>query len=341
MAELIGTLPDRELKLAEKTSMPGWMEPMLARLTHDPFSDEKWIYERKLDGERALSFISPHGGAKIMSRNRKRIDSSYPEIRKALQGQSPRGCILDGEVVAFADDGTSDFQKLQPRMQADSPEEAKLKGLKVFYYVFDCLYVDGHDITGCSLRRRKILLRKALNWSDPLRFTPHRNEDGMEYYRQACEKGWEGLIAKKADSPYTHGRSGSWFKFKCLLRQEFVIGGFTDPGGDRRGFGALLIGFYEGSRLVYAGRVGTGFDNKTLKGLGKRLSKLKRDTSPFSGEPEQKANYVTPELVCEVAFTGWTSDSLLRHPAYKGLRRDKDPREVTREDADPAVDRHP
>ncbi len=140
----------------------------------------------------------------------------------------------------------------------------------------------------------------------------------MEYYRLACGKGWEGLIAKKADSSYIHGRSGSWLKFKCLLRQEFVIGGFTDPGGDRMGFGALLIGFYEGSRFMYAGRVGTGFDNETLKVLGKRLSRLKRDTSPFSGEPKQKANYVTPKLVCEVAFTGWTSDSLLRHPAYKG-----------------------
>lgn len=339
MGKLSETLPEEELSRAEKVTMPDWMDPMLAKLTHDPFSDEEWIYERKLDGERALSYIDSDGTVRIMSRNRKSIGNSYPEIRRALEAQAPDGCILDGEMVAFGSDGTSDFQKLQPRMQADSAEEAERRAVNVYYYIFDCLYIDGHDITGCSLRSRKRLLKKALNWADPLRFTPHRNGEGMEYYREACEKGWEGLIAKKADSSYVHSRSGSWMKFKCVLRQEFVIGGFTEPEGERIGFGALLLGFYRDSRLVYAGKVGTGFDDETLESLEKRLKRLERDTPPFSSDPEEKdAHYVTPKLVCEVAFTEWTSDSRLRHPAYKGLRRDKDPEEVEREKGEPAVE---
>lgn len=339
MVKLTEELPEEELSRAEKVSMPDWLDPMLARLTHDPFSDEGWIYERKLDGERALSYIGTDGTVRIMSRNRKRIESSYPEVRRSLADQVPRGCILDGEMVAFGSDGTSDFQKLQPRMQADSEEEAEKEAVNVYYYVFDCLYIDGHDITDCSLRSRKGLLKKALNWADPLRFTPHRNGEGMEYYREACENGWEGLIAKRADSGYIHGRSGSWLKFKCVLRQEFVIGGFTEPEGQRSGFGALLLGFYENDRLVYAGKVGTGFDDETLESLGKRLKRLKRDTPPFSSDPEEKnAHYVTPKLVCEVVFTEWTSDFRLRHPAYKGLRRDKAAEEVKREKGSPAAE---
>ena len=339
MGKLSEKLPEEELSRAEEVSMPDWLEPMLARLTHDPFSDEGWIYERKLDGERALSYIESDGTVRIMSRNRKNIGTSYPEVRRALEARAPEGCILDGEMVAFGSDGTSDFQKLQPRMQADSAEEAEEEGVNVYYYVFDCLYLYGHDITGCSLRSRKGLLKQAVDWTDPLRFTPHRNKEGMEYYREACENGWEGLIAKKADSRYVHSRSGSWLKFKCVLRQEFVIGGFTEPEGQRSGFGALLLGFYEDSRLVYAGKVGTGFDDETLESLGKKLKNLERDTPPFSSDPEEKdAHYVTPKLVCEVAFTEWTSDSRLRHPAYKGLRRDKDPREVERESGEPAVE---
>ena len=333
MGKLLGTLSEEGRKKAVRKEMPDWMDPMLARLTHDPFSDDEWIYERKLDGERALCFVENGGRVRIMSRNRMTTNESYPEIERAMGRQAPKGCVLDGEMVAFGGDGTSDFQKLQPRMQASSRKEAEKKGVRVFYYIFDCLYADGHDMTGCGLRDRKRLLRKAVDWTDPLRFTPHRNGSGMEYYREACRKGWEGVIAKKADSPYVHSRSGRWLKFKCVLRQEFVIGGYTDPGGDRSGFGALLIGFHSDGDLLYAGKVGTGFDDETLEELGGRLSRLERETSPFHGQVDEKdVHFVTPELVCEVAFTEWTSGLKLRHPAYKGLRRDKEPEDVVRED---------
>ncbi|OPL19240.1 MAG: hypothetical protein AVO35_11725 [Candidatus Aegiribacteria sp. MLS_C] len=335
MGDILEALSREDMERAEERRMPEWMEPMLAKLTHDPFSDDSWVYERKLDGERALCYLERDGSTRIMSRNGKRTNDSYPEIERVLGIQAPKDCIVDGEMVAFGSDGTSDFQKLQPRMQASSREAAGKEAVRVYYYIFDLLYIDGSDITGCSLRGRKRLLRMALDWSDPLRFTPHRNGSGLEYYREACGKGWEGVIAKKADAQYVHGRSANWLKFKCVLRQEFVIGGYTDPGGERRGFGALLIGFHSDGRLVYAGKVGTGFDDETLENLGRTLGDIRRKTSPFAGEVrEDGVHFVTPELVCQVAFTGWTSGHKLRHPAYRGLRRDKDPGDVVREDAE-------
>ncbi len=339
MSDPLDGLSDEERERAEKSEMPDWTGPMLAKLTHDPFSDDGWMYERKLDGERVVCFVGPAGGVRLMSRNREMLNDSYPEVERALEGQAPRGCVLDGEVVAFGPDGTSDFQRLQPRMQAGSREEAESEAVGVFYYLFDCMYLHGHDVTGCSLRGRKGLLRRALDWSDPLRLTPHRNGSGMELYREACRKGWEGVIAKRAASTYVSGRSGDWLKFKCVHRQELVIGGYTEPRGERTGFGALLLGFYEGGELVYAGKVGTGFDEETLEMLSGRLEEMERGTPPFRRDPEEEgAHYVTPRLVCEVAFTEWTSDSMLRHPAYKGLRRDKEPEDVTREETRPKAE---
>lgn len=334
MTDALDALGEDDRDRARKKRFTGWTgEPMLARLSHDHFSKEGWMFERKLDGERVIAYASPQGAVRLMSRNRKKLNDSYPEIVDAVRAASPRGCILDGEVVAFDSGGVSDFQRLQPRMQSSSARESRESGIPVYYYVFDCLYVARHDITACTLRGRKAVLRAALDWDDPVRWTPHRNQHGRRYLREACRKGWEGLIAKDAGGAYTHGRSSKWLKFKCGRRQEFVIGGFTDPEGERAGFGALLLGVYRDGGLVYAGNVGTAFDDDTLESLRARLGRLERKTSPFdSGDAQGKGvHFVTPKLVCEVGFTEWTEDGRLRHPRFKGLRRDKDPRDVHRE----------
>ena len=339
MSSPLESLSTDEREQAEQASMPDWMDPMLAKLTHNHFSDPEWIFERKLDGERVVTYVNDAGDVRLLSRNRNLLNDSYPEIEEALAEQAPIGCILDGEMVAFDADNVSDFQKLQPRMHASSRREALESGVKVYYYVFDCMYVDGHDITDVPLRARKRILRGAIDWDAPVRFTQHRVEDGEAFLEEACERGWEGLIAKKADSAYVHSRSSHWLKFKCVKQQEFVIGGWTEPHGERKGFGALLIGFYRGDDLVYAGKVGTGYDDETLQSLHDRMTKIERETSPFDvGDvPEKEVHFVTPKLVCEVRFTEWTSDDRLRHPAYMGLRRDKDAEEVQKEAESQAV----
>lgn len=333
MTDLLGNLSNGDRGKAAAKSMPDWMDPMLAKLTHDHFSDEDWIYERKLDGERVIAYVHDNGKVSLLTRNRKKANDSYPEVQEALEKHAAAGCILDGEIVAFGSDNVSDFQRLQPRMHASSREESRASNVKVYYYVFDCLYADGHDITGCSLQGRKKVLKAAVDWNDPIRWTPYRKEKGMEYYEESCAKGWEGLIAKDTKAKYLHGRSGKWLKFKCVAQQEFVIGGYTEPKGSRVGLGALLLGFYRDGKLVYAGKVGTGFDDETLEDLHSRLTKLERKTSPYDeGEPERKeVHFVTPKLVCEVAFTEWTSGEGLRHPRYQGLRRDKKARDVHKE----------
>lgn len=339
MAELIEILPEEAKEKAEKKPMPDWMDPMLAKLTHDYFTGEDWIFERKLDGERVLAYISAEGTVTLYSRNQKELNDSYPEIQEALAENVVKGCILDGEVVAFDENNVSDFQKLQPRMQTSNRQEALESDVAVFYYLFDILYVDGHDVTQCALRDRKKLLREAVKAKDPLRMVKYRNDDGIKFYKEACQKGWEGLIAKHEGSSYVHSRSSKWLKFKCIKQQEFVIGGYTNPHGKRVGFGALLLGFYDSHKLVYAGKVGTGFDNQALKRLREKLENIGRDTSPYDqGKPETKeVHFVSPELVCEVAFSEWTKDDRLRHPRYKGLRRDKSPEHVHQEEKSQAA----
>ena len=333
MAELLDALSAAAREQAEQKPFPEWLEPMLAKLTHDPFADDNWLYERKLDGERALAWIDDDGKVVLYSRNRKQLNDSYPQVAAALTARAPAGCIFDGELVAFDADGVSDFQRLQPRMQASNRPDAEASDVSVFYYLFDCLYAAGHDLCACPLTARKKLLKAALAWDDPLRWTPYRTADGLKYYEEACAKGWEGVIAKQKEGRYVHGRSAKWLKFKCIRRQEFVIGGYTEPQGEREGFGALLLGFYRDKALIYAGRVGTGFDEATLADLHQRLTKRRRKSSPFEhGEADAEGvHFVTPELVCEVEFTEWTADEHLRHPRFKGLRRDKEARKVQRE----------
>jgi DNA ligase D-like protein (predicted ligase) len=200
------------------------------------------------------------------------------------------------------------------------------------YYVFDILWLDGEDVRSKPLRERKQLLKDTIDFHGPLRFTEHRNEGGVAYFQEACRKGWEGVIAKRADSPYSSKRSKDWLKFKCGHGQELVIGGFTEPRGTRIELGALLLGVYEGDQLRYAGKVGTGFDRETLKELGTQLRARRRDTSPFADEVREKGTtWVEPELVAQIGFAEWTRDGRLRHPRFLGLREDKAARDVTRE----------
>ncbi|MDD3718954.1 MAG: non-homologous end-joining DNA ligase [Actinomycetota bacterium] len=312
---------------------------MLATLTSGRFSSEDWIYERKLDGERCLAF-KQGGRVKLYSRNRKPLNAAYPELVEALEGQGADGFVVDGEVVAFEGNKTS-FSRLQRRIHVEDPERARRSGVPVYYYLFDLLYAYGYDVTRVPLRHRKALLKRLLDYEDPLRFLPHRNRDGERYYEEACRRGWEGVIAKRADGPYAHRRSPDWLKFKCAREQELVIGGFTEPRGSRRGLGALLVGYYEGEELRYAGKVGTGFDDRTLEKLVGILMEIEVDENPFGAADisEKGVHWVEPLLVAQVGFTEWTPDNRLRHPRYLGLRRDKRPREVRREVAEGRRDR--
>jgi ATP-dependent DNA ligase len=192
MACLIETLPQEVQQKAKKVDQPSWVKPMLAKLTHDYFSDEQWIFERKLDGERVLAFVDGSGRARLMSRNRKQIDDSYPEIQEALEAWAAKGCILDGEVVAFNRRNISDFNKLQQRMHGSSREQSRKSGIRVYYYLFDCLYREGHDITDCPLRSRKKILKSSVAWKDPLRWTQHRNDDGLDWTTTARHAGKVG-----------------------------------------------------------------------------------------------------------------------------------------------------
>jgi bifunctional non-homologous end joining protein LigD len=296
-------------------------EPMKAVLTEERFSDPGWIFERKLDGIRCIA-IKADGRVRLLSRNHLSLDSRFPEVAAALETDPAPDFVVDGEVVAF-DGAQTSFARLQQRGERPTA---------VFLYVFDLLHLAGHDTTRLPLRERKALLRRALAFHGPVRLTPHRNTEGEALFAEACRKGWEGLIAKRADAPYTHGRSRDWLKFKCSAEQELVIGGYTAPKGSRTELGALLVGHYESGKLRYAGKVGSGFTHATLRDLGARLAELRRDDPPFADAPRTAAaTWVQPRLVAQIGFTEWTGDGRLRHPRFLGLRDDKAAEEVVRE----------
>jgi DNA ligase D-like protein (predicted ligase) len=219
-------------------------------------------------------------------------------------------------------------------MQVARPSAELLRTVPVQYYLFDVLWADGTDLRRQPLRERNQRLHQLLDFADPLRYTEHRVGDGVEFYSEACRLGWEGLIAKRADAPYQAGRTKDWLKFKCENNQEFVIGGYTDPRGSRIGLGALLLGVYDSDgQLVYAGKVGTGFNEQTLRRLHDELSKLEQDRSPFDRgtPPRAGVHWVKPRLVAQIGFSEWTTAGELRHPRFQGLRRDKSPADVIRE----------
>jgi bifunctional non-homologous end joining protein LigD len=305
--------------------------PMLATLTDQRFDDPGWIYERKFDGIRCLAVREDDGSVSLLSRNQQPMTATYPEVADAVRAQRAP-MILDGEVVAFAGRRTS-FERLQQRSGIHSEAEARASAVRVTYCVFDLLRLDGTDLRDRPLRERKRLLRDNVVWGGALRWTVHRNGIGIATYEAACRRGDEGVIAKRADGPYVAGRSHDWLKFKCVLGQEFVVGGFTDPAGSRTGFGALLLGYYDGPALVYAGRVGTGFDRAQLTSLRAGLDALVVGRSPFRRVPasESGAHWVRPEIVAQVGFAEWTRDGLLRQARFQGLRTDKAASEVVRE----------
>ena len=331
MSDLLDALPADGRAWLRASPPPDWVPPTLATLTARRFSDPAWLFERKLDGERCLGYRRG-GDVRLLSRNRKRLDGAYPEVAEALGRQADADLVVDGEIVAFEGSRTS-FARLQRRMQVRDPEVARRSGVPVYYYVFDLLHLAGYDTTDLPLRLRKRLLRRALTYREPLRYSVHRNADGEAFHREACRRGWEGVIAKRADGRYVGRRSPDWLKFKCANQQEVVIGGYTEPAGSRVGFGAILVGFHVGEQLVYAGKVGTGYDTETLLSLRRQLDRLRQDDPPFVGVRARQpgVHWVRPELVAQVAFTEWTEDGKLRHPRFVGLRRDKNPGEVTRE----------
>ena len=313
--------------------MPTWIPPMLATLSEDLPVGGNWVYEPKLDGVRALIYVTARS-VRIYSRNRKPLNDAYPELVEAVRNGVHGEAVLDGEVVAFDEKrGVSSFSRLQQRMQLRDPVRALRSQVAVHLYLFDCMYYEGIDLTGLQLLERKSVLNDVVSADDVLHLTTVNTKGAAAMLRKACSRGEEGIMAKRADSRYVSARTMDWLKIKCLRRQELVIGGYTAPQGSRERLGALLVGHYDGKSLRYAGKVGTGYDRKTLELLYQRLLPLHRVTSPFVQGPKPAGDiqWVDPKLVAEVGFSEWTSAGLLRHPRFIGLRDDKPAHEVRRE----------
>lgn len=305
--------------------------PQLAALVKVPPAGDDWLHEIKYDGYRIGCRIAD-GRVTLISRNRRDWTRAFPEVVQAAQRLATRDALLDGEVCMLLPDGRTSFQALQQALSAPVPR----RGL--VYFVFDLLRLDGERLDRLPIEERKARLAALVGpGSGVIRYAEHVEGNGEAFFRQACRHGLEGIVSKRRGRPYEPGRRGGWVKAKCTLRQEFVIGGFTDPEGSRAGIGALLIGYYDADRLVFAGKVGTGFTHGTALDLRRRLDAIERASCPFSPPPPgvlaRRAHWVEPRLVCDVAFAEWTDDGKVRHPSYQGLRVDKPPREVVRERA--------
>jgi bifunctional non-homologous end joining protein LigD len=317
--------------------MSAKVSPQLATLVSDPPRGDEWVHELKFDGYRVL-FELQDGKVRGVTRNGKDWTDRFGVVVRAVADLPARSALLDGEVAVLLPNGTTSFQALQNALGNGSEE--------LVYFAFDLLYLDGYDLRGASLLQRKEALAALLAGQPAegtIRFSDHVQGSGDAFYRHACSYALEGMISKRADRPYQAGRSKDWLKVKCLKRQEFVIVGFTDPEGSRTGLGALLLAVNDNDgddgELVFAGKVGTGFNARTLLDLRKRLGKLERKTPAFQKAPRgaeaRRSHWVEPRLVAEVAFTEWTEDGILRHPTFQGLREDKSPSEVVREEARP------
>jgi bifunctional non-homologous end joining protein LigD len=300
--------------------IPFRISPMLATLVDAAFRRPGWIFEEKYDGVRMLAYKE---GSHISLISRNAIDRTarYLQIAQAIARLKADTLLLDGEVVVFDSKDVSRFQLLQ--RSKGNPE----------YAVFDCLYHNGEDLRREPLASRRHTLESVLKPGAPLRLSQQVSADGMEAFRKASHRGWEGVIGKDLQSPYETKRSRYWLKVKVHQQQEFVIGGFTRPEGSRLYFGSLLLGVYKKGALQFAGKVGTGFDENTLKDLHRKLKALVQPKSPFVGSAVdgRDVTFVKPKLVAQISFTEWTGDDKLRHPVYLGLRDDKKPKEVRRE----------
>jgi bifunctional non-homologous end joining protein LigD len=334
MNPILEELDTNERRLLRRRAMPAFTPLMLATLAKHAFSDPAWVFEAKLDGQRSLLWRR-RSTIRLITRNEKDRTSHYPDLVEAVGRVDTAPLIADGEIVAFQGDVTS-FARLQERMQNARPSPAQVAAVPVLFYLFDLIWFDGYDLSSLPLLRRKSVLRRAIAFEDPIRFSEHLEEDGEVAFRAACEKGWEGLIAKRASAPYTHARSNDWLKFKCVNEQEFVVLGWTDPHGARSGLGALLVGYHEDGELRFGGKVGTGFSERELAMLTGRLGLLKQQAPPVAdtkGLSMKGVHWVRPDLVAQVGFSEWTPDGKLRHPRYVGLRDDKRPEQVVRERA--------
>jgi bifunctional non-homologous end joining protein LigD len=315
--------------------MPQFIAPMLARLSTLPADEPGWAFEVKWDGVRAIAHSQP-GRIRFISRNENDVSAAYPELRALHRALGSHEAILDGEIVAFDDEGHPSFQALQSRMHLRGKAAVRrlAQSTPATYMVFDLLWLDGHSLTGLPYTKRRARL-EALNLDGEHWRTPeYHTGDGTAFLAATKEQGLEGILAKRLDSRYIPGgRGGSWLKIKNVQRQEFVIGGWTEGKGSRsKLLGGLHLGVYEDGALRYAGKLGTGFDAQELARLGGLLEPLARTDSPFTGrQPPKGARFVEPQLVCEVEFTEWTRAATLRHPSYKGLRADKPAIEVIRE----------
>lgn len=306
--------------------IPKNITPMLAQLIDKPFDKENWLFEIKWDGYRALAYIE-NGQIDLLSRNQNSFSATFPLLIKELK-KIKDNCLLDGEIVLLDEKGKSQFQLMQNYQRN---KEGVLR-----YLVFDILYLNGKDLRNNPLVERKELLKEILARlpeNSPIKYSDHVEEKGIAFFKEASKKHLEGIIGKNGQSSYQSKRSGDWVKIKTSLRQEAVIGGFTDPQGARKHFGALLIGLYQGKDLHYAGKVGGGFNRKLLEDVYKKLEPLIQKECPFTNisKAQSKATWVSPKLVCEISFSEWTKDGLARQPIFQGLRLDKDPKEVIKE----------
>ncbi|HWY49909.1 MAG TPA: non-homologous end-joining DNA ligase [Chthoniobacterales bacterium] len=323
-------------------SKPRFIEPMKARLVDDPPRHGDWLYELKFDGIRAIT-VKNNSKTSLISRNGNKLDARFPEIAEAVKNLPVRECVIDGEVVALDDEGRSSFQLLQA---------LEMEGRKapLRFYVFDLLELEGKSLLGLPLEQRKQVLAKLCGTvGDPIRYSGEISGDVKSLLGEVQRRGLEGLIGKQRDSVYEPGRrSGTWIKLKCLNEQEFVIGGYTLPAGSRKYFGAVLVGYYEGGKLKFAGKVGSGFTSKSLSILDKKFRDEEREDCPFVDLPSKqggdwvqgitpsmmkKLHWVNPKFVAEIKFAEWTRDGKLRQPVFLGLREDKDATEVGREAA--------
>ena len=318
-----------------KAAMPEFLAPQLASLVASPPQGEQWLHEIKYDGYRIMCHLN-RGKTIMFSRNSRDWSERFPIIYASVKKLGLSSAWLDGEVCFIKADGRSDFQALQNALK-------EKKDPALVYFVFDLLYLNGKDLSLLALLERKQILAEILQTAGdigPVKYADHLSGHGEEFYRQACEHKLEGIVSKRADRPYREGRSHEWLKIKCLRRQEFVIGGYTQPRGRRSGFGALLLGVFENQRFVYSGKVGTGFNEDSLRHIYSALEKTRVSRSFYDEGPPRDiargAIWVKPSLVAEIEFKNWTGDGYLRQPSFKGLREDKKAGEVNREGMSPS-----
>ncbi|HEV7744411.1 MAG TPA: non-homologous end-joining DNA ligase [Pyrinomonadaceae bacterium] len=325
----------KELSGARKAAMPEFVAPQLATLVKEPPRGDEWLHELKFDGYRMVCHLS-RGKARFWSRNGKDWTEKFPNLAAALKTFPAVSAILDGEVVIVDKAGRSSFQRLQQSMGRGGDKVPAF-----VFEVFDLIYLDGYSLTMTPLRERKAALEGLLaaaksKGKSPLRYSDHVEGNGALFFKQACEYGIEGIVSKLADSPYESTRTRSWQKTKCIKRQEFVIAGYTPSKNNFPGFGSLILGVYEKGKLVYCGRVGTGFSIKLRVELQKKLDRISQSTRSFAAKPKdpglRDARWAKPQLVAEVEFMEWTADGIIRHSSFQGLREDKKPEEIVREE---------